>query len=71
MKFIKKIREDVLKKNPYEMHKLIGLRDTRAWLDFEKSKNAVNVKYLIRLWQLTELSADELMQMLVDEVEEN
>jgi hypothetical protein len=69
VKFIKKIRENKLKKNPYEMYKLLGFSDTKSYQDFEKSSRAVNIEKLIKLWRLSELSADEFMEMIAKEVE--
>jgi hypothetical protein len=69
MKFIKKIREDILGKNPYEMHKALGFSDTKSYQDFEKSSRAVNVEKLVKLWRLSGLSGDSFMRLLAEEVE--
>jgi hypothetical protein len=69
MEFVKKIREDILKKNPYEMYKLMGLNDTRSYLDFENRSESLNAKKLVKLWQLSGLSGDAFMEMIAKEVE--
>ncbi|NEP10249.1 MAG: hypothetical protein F6K14_08520 [Symploca sp. SIO2C1] len=70
MHFIRKIREKVLKKNPYEMYKLMELGDTRAWIAFEERTESLNAKKLVKLWRLSGLSGDEFMNMMAQEVEE-
>ncbi|MBE9082861.1 hypothetical protein IQ278_12125 [Tolypothrix sp. LEGE 11397] len=69
MKFIKKIREKILKKSPYEMHKLMELPHTSAWTQFESRSESLNAKKLVKLWRLSELSGDEFMEMIAKEVE--
>jgi len=69
MQFVKKIREDILGKNPYEMYKLMGLRDTRSYLHFENRTEALNARKLVKLWRLSGLSGDAFMQLLAEEIE--
>lgn len=70
MEFVKKVREQVLNKRPYEMSKLMELRDTRSYLDFETRTESLNAKKLVKLWRLSGLSGNEFMQMIAEEVEE-
>lgn len=69
MKFIEKIREEILKKNPYAMYKLLGFSDTKSYQDFERSSRALNIKKMVKLWRLSGLSGDEFMEMMASEVE--
>lgn len=71
MKFIKKIREEFLGKSSYEMHRILGFRNTKSYQDFENSTRAVNVEKLIKFWKLSGLSGDEFMQMMAEEVSNN
>lgn len=68
MKFIKKIREEILNKNQYEMYKMLGFYDAKSYKDFENSKRAVNMEKLIKLWHLSGLTGDEFLKMIEDEV---
>jgi hypothetical protein len=69
VEFIKKIREKLLEKNRYEMHKMMEFKDTRTWINFEESKNVVSLKNLVKLWRLSGLSGDAFMEMIAKEVE--
>jgi hypothetical protein len=69
VEFIKKIREKLLEKNRYEMHKMMEFKDTRTWINFEESKNVVSLRNLVKLWRLSRLSGDEFMEMIAKEVE--
>lgn len=68
MNFIKKIREEILQKNQYEMYKMLGFYDVKSYQDFENSKRAVNIKKLVKLWRSTGLTGDEFMKMIEDDV---
>lgn len=68
MKFIKKIREEILKKNQYEMYKLLGFYNVSGYQRFENSKESLNAKKLVKLWRSTGLTGDEFMKMIEDDV---
>jgi hypothetical protein len=67
--FIRKIREEILNKNQYEMHKNLGFSDTKSYKNFENSARAVNIQKLVKLWRLSGLSGNEIMNMIAEEVE--
>jgi hypothetical protein len=69
VEFIKKIREEILEKNRYQMYKMMDFKDTRTWINFEESKNVVSLRNLVKLWRLSKLSGDEFMKMIANEVE--
>ena len=70
MKFIKKIREDILGLSKYEMSKQMGYNDTRSYISFENSKNAISMKRLIKIWEMSGLNAEEFLELVRKEVEE-
>lgn len=63
MQFIKKIRQD-LGFTSYQMSKNMGMKSVREYLNFEASKNAVNVKKMIKLWELSGLSAQSFLELM-------
>ena len=63
MQFIKKIRQD-LGFTSYQMSKSMGMKSVREYLNFEASKNAVNVKKMIKLWELSGLSAKSFLELI-------
>ena len=67
MEFITHIREEILQKSKYEMAKLMELKDTKAWIDFEDRKEAVNVKKLLKLWKISGISAEQLLELMEEE----
>lgn len=67
MKFIKEIREE-LGFNPYVMTKKMEIKTVQQYLSFEDSKQAVNVENLIKLWELSGLSAKAFMERMREEV---
>lgn len=58
-----------MKKNPYEMQIILGIKETRTYLDFENSKRNVNTEKLVKLWRVSGLSAKKFMEMIEEEME--
>lgn len=69
MEFVKKIREN-LRLNPYQMGKKMNLEPVQRYIAFENSKKAINVKFLVRLWSVSGLSAKAFLEMIEAEVSE-
>ncbi len=67
MLFVKKIRKK-LGLNKYQLGKELGFKTTQAYISFENAKHSINAEKMIRLWQLSELSAEEFLQMIAKEV---
>ena len=68
MEFIKKIREEILKKNQYEMHKELGFSNVRGYQSFEETKESLNAKKLISLWHLSGLDGNDFLKMIEEDV---
>ena len=71
MDFIKKIREEILKKNQYQMHKELGFYNVRSYQSFENTKESLNAKKLISLWHLSGLDGNEFLKMIEEDVNTN
>jgi hypothetical protein len=69
MKFIKKIRED-LGYTHYKMAQLMGVKGVFQYTRFEESTTSVNIKRLVELWRLSNLSGNEFMSLIAKELEE-
>ena len=70
MKFIREIREN-LGLNHYKMSKAMNMRSVQEYIAFEDTKYSVNVKKLVKLWELSGLSARAFMELMRKEVSEN
>ena len=68
VKFIKKIREEILGESQYGMHQLMGLPDTRAYIAFEEGTRSLNAEKLVKLWKVSKLSGDQFMKLIEQEV---
>lgn len=67
MKFIRKIRED--NGMTYrEMTRRMGIKNVNNYIQFERSKKALNAQKLIRLWRFSGLSAKAFMALIEEEV---
>ena len=67
MKFIRKIRED--NGMTYRaMTRRMDIKNVNSYINFEKSKKALNAKKLIRLWRFSGLSAKAFMALIEEEV---
>lgn len=67
MKFIKKIREN-LGLNPYKMAQEMGMNTVQEYISFEETKRSVHIKKLVKLWELSGLSAKAFMELIQEEV---
>lgn len=70
MEFIKKIREQ-MGLNIYKMSQAMGYPKPHGYTQFENSKKAVNLEKLVKLWRVSQLSADEFMLLIEKEVKGN
>ena len=67
MEFIRKIRED--NDMTYRaMTRRMGIKNVSNYIQFEKSKKALNAEKLIRLWRFSGLSAKAFMALIEEEV---
>ena len=70
MLFIKKIRQK-LRLNKYHMGKELGFKNTQAYINFENTQYSINAQKMIRLWQISELSAQEFLEIIAQDVKQN
>ena len=70
MRFVKKIRKK-LDLNQYKMGQQLGFKNTQSYINFENAKYSINAEKMIRLWQLSGLTAEELLQLIAKDVEKN
>jgi hypothetical protein len=70
MKFIRKIREN-LGYTHYKMAQLMGVKGIFQYTRFEESTTSVNIKRLVQLWRLSNLTGNEFMSLIAKEVEED
>jgi len=67
MEFIRRIRED--NGMTYRgMARRMDIKNVNNYIQFEKSKKALNAKKLIRLWRFSGLSAKAFMALIEEEV---
>ena len=67
MKFIRKIRED--NGMTYrDMMRRMDIKNVNSYVQFEKSKLALNIDKMIRLWRFSGLSAKAFMALIEEEV---
>ena len=66
MDFIKKIREK-LGLNFYKMSKKMGMKTVQEYISFENNQHSVNIKKLLKLWELSGLSAKAFMELIKEE----
>ena len=68
MEFVKKIREEILETNYYQMQKRLGLSSTTIYKNFEKAKIMLHAKTMVKLWRVSGLSAQEFLELIEREV---
>ncbi|WP_348249890.1 hypothetical protein [Leptolyngbya sp. GB1-A1] len=64
--FIREIREEK-GLNPYKMAKLMNFKTVERYLEFERSKKALNVEKLLLLWRISGWSAKRFMERMEDD----
>ena len=68
MKFVKKIRES-RGLNPYQMQKLLGIKSTQVYLQFENAKESLNAEKLINLWDVSEMDGNDFLELIREDVQ--
>lgn len=56
--------------NIYKMSQVMEYPKPHGYTQFENSKKAVNLEKLVKLWRVSQLSADEFMLIIETEVKE-
>ncbi|MCC0178053.1 hypothetical protein I4641_13795 [Waterburya agarophytonicola K14] len=67
MEFIRKIRKDN-GMTYHDMKRRMGIKNVNSYVQFEKSKLALNADKMIRLWRFSGLSAKAFMTLIEEEV---